>query len=293
MSGITWDVEKACAGALDDILKLGLLHEANVELGVPPETALRKRIATPVEIMNFPLVVEKIKDIVKQVKQVTAHLAMIDIASLDEAVRRRNVAIQIEVMKIAYGLGIRRFVLHPVDGETKYPWFASRAKKEQIIRRRQQASAKSVHEIVDALNSYPIVIGIENMDIDDGNWAIKKLGYEFGQHGDLFLGICLDTLHELSTGCKTADQFAGTIDDCGNFLVEIHLNNGFGRKKRLGRTVAHRHQALTVGSVPVKELICKLLKDGFSRPVVVEVDSGGEVDISIEHIWRAPHLLFS
>ncbi len=292
MSGITWNAEKACAGALDDILKLGLLHEANVELGFPPETALRKRIATPVEIMNFPLVVERIKKIVKQVKQVTAHLAMIDIASLDEAVRRRNVATQIEVMKIAYSLGIERFILHPADGETKYPWFASRAKKEQVIRRRQAASAKSVHEIVDALSGYPIVIGIENMDIDDGNWAIKKLGYGFGQHDKLFLGVCLDTLHEFSNGCRTPEQFVDLINACEDFLVEVHLNNGFGRKKRLGRTIAHRHQALTVGSVPVKEIICRLLKDGFSRPVVVEVDSSGEVDISIEHIWRAPHLLF-
>ena len=282
--GIVWDVEIACVRALEDVLVKGKVYGMNVELGFPPETALWKRIASPVEIMNFPLVKDKIKDIVRLIKLVTAHLPMIDIAATDETERKQNVETQISVIKLAFDLGVKRFILHPAAGKVKYPWFASPAQKAAILKARHEASEKSVREIVDALDNYPIVIAIENLTAKEGDWPINKLNYPFGQHNELFMGICLDTLHEYSNGCTTLKQFADVIERCGNFLVEIHLNNGSGKEKRFSKDIPH--MSLIVGSVPVKEIICHLLAKGFLLPVVVEVDSNKDLDTSIELIKR-------
>ena len=116
---LAWDAEHACVAALEDILQKATSNGIGVELGFPPAKVRGKCIATPVEIMNFPLVVEKIRNIVDRVSLVTAHLPMLDISSLDDALRRSYVQTQIEVIKIAYALGITRFVLHPAGGKLK------------------------------------------------------------------------------------------------------------------------------------------------------------------------------
>jgi sugar phosphate isomerase/epimerase len=133
------------------------------------------------------------------------------------------------------------------------------------------------------LDAHPIVIAIENLTAKEGDWAVKQLDYPFGWHNKLYLGICLDTLHEYSTGCDALKDFTDIIDGCGNFLVEVHLNNGPG-KNRINEEVPHK--SLIEGSVPVKEIIRHLLARGFILPVVVEVDSGKELDTSIELIRR-------
>lgn len=290
----TWNAEKACVAALEDVLQKATSNGIGVELGFPPAKVRGKRIATPVEIMNFPLVIEKIRNIVDRVSLVTAHLPMLDISSLNEATRRSYVQTQIEVIKIAYALGITRFVLHPAAGKIRLSRFASAIQKEMIYAKHHRTSQKSVDEIIETLKDYPISIAMENLTEKEGNWDIANLDFPFGQHGKLFLGICFDTLHEFSWHrWKSVDQFTSILDKYSEFIVEIHLNNGYGLADRSG-TVPHR--SLMVGLVPVLKIIEYLKSEKFDKhaiPVIFEVDSTRDFNTSMDVIRSThPPLLF-
>ncbi|MBE6787009.1 MAG: sugar phosphate isomerase/epimerase [Ruminococcaceae bacterium] len=171
----------------------------------------------------------------------------LDIASLNEEIRKQTVAWWSENIKNGSSLGVKIFVAHP----------SSEPISEEPETRKKQldASKKSLKELAEFASKYDAVIAVEDL-------PRTCLGRNSEEMADLVsaddrLKVCLDTNHML------IDNNLNLIEKLGDKIVTLHVSDyDFTDEK---------HWLPGEGKVEWQEVYQALLKSGYNGPWLYEI----------------------
>jgi len=208
------------------------------------------------------------------IEEVVAHDSyLINLASPDEALRRKSFEAFLDEMDRCRLLGIRSLIMHPGSH--------TGAGEEEGLKN----IATEITALLDRSDGWGVDIVIETTAGQGTN-----LGYSFEHlasiidrvHGNERLKVCIDTCHVFAAGydISTAEGYDATMEQFDRTigfdrLSAFHLNDS---KKGLGSRV-DRHEHLgegTLGKIPFQ---CIMKDPGFSGiPKIIETPKEKDMD---------------
>lgn len=197
----------------------------------------------------------------------TVHLPLwsLDPSSPVEGIRRASVDLLADAVFRLAPLQPEVYVLH-IAGPLASEFFTSPAIPEAVrgalMRRFQQQAARSLEELLRRTGLSPRSLAVETIQFP------LELTLELAEAFDL--AVCLDTGHVASQQ-PGPHPFQEALERCLPRLAEIHLHDGYYRRRPDGSMAWADHLPLGHGEVPVRELLQTLEVHGFTGPVILEL----------------------
>jgi len=198
----------------------------------------------------------------------TCHLPMANIAAANEKKRKQNVQEVIDSMEFGLERGVTGFVLHLCANDARYP--LSRPGASDPVK-----AVVSVGDITDHFGRDIYTIALENLTRNEALFQNPEtFSYLFHMKR---IGLALDVLHAASWGLDPVHLAEVYKIEC----LEVHIAGGNAKQ---GASVQKKvkHCALGVGDVPTEDVLAVLGKNGYTGPVIIEVESKQDLTASIE-----------
>ena len=173
----------------------------------------------------------------------------INIASVNEGIRRESVHQMIEAVDFCAEIGGKLLVVHP----------GRRSSKRENLEEQWQYQVDSFGKILETAYDKGVIVTVENMEWEKENELvrtpqdIKRLQTMLPEFN---LPITLDTTHMADTS-----RIVNAIKQLGSDIIHVHLSD-YG---------ANRHIPLGEGSLDFKSIFQKLFTTGFHGILSFEV----------------------
>jgi len=173
----------------------------------------------------------------------------INIASVNEGIRRESMAQQIEAVKLCAALGGELVVVHP----------GQRSSKRNDLDEQWEYQADSYRQILEEAKAHGVTVTVENMEWEKENELVgtaEDIQRLQGMVGDSHLPVTLDLTHVADT-----TRIIEAIDTLENDIIHVHVSD-FGEK---------RHIPLGEGTLDFPRIFQELMGKGFSGILSFEI----------------------
>jgi sugar phosphate isomerase/epimerase len=173
----------------------------------------------------------------------------INIASVNEGIRRESTDQQIEAVELCAALGGELVVVHP----------GQRSSKRSDPCEHWEHQADSYVRILEAAQAHGVTVTVENMEWEKENELVRTvtdIERLQGMIGDFHLPVTLDITHLADT-----ERCIAAIDALGDSIVHVHVSD-FGEK---------RHIPLGSGTLDLKRILQRLQERRFGGILSFEI----------------------
>ena len=181
----------------------------------------------------------------------------VNIASINEGIRRESLRQILRSIEIAYNVDSPIVTLHPGRLTTR------KVPREVYIRN----AIDSLNEIADYAERYGVKVGVENMECNPQQFLVDPtiVREVVESVNSKLLGVTLDIAH-----ANTCGDPIGYIEELKDLIIHVHLSNNFGGD--IGKV----HLPLNMGNMNVELVLRKLHSIGYKGVIVLE---GGGKDV--------------
>ncbi len=180
----------------------------------------------------------------------------INIASVNEGIRRESTAQQIEAVRLCAALGGELVVVHP----------GKRSSKRNDANEQWGYQANSYRQILEEAKAHGVTVTVENMEWEKENELVrtaKDIQRLQEMVGDFHLPVTLDLTHVADT-----TRIIEAIDTLGKDIIHVHVSD-FGEK---------RHIPLGDGILDFKPIFQRLKERGFNGILSFEIFIPGSTE---------------
>lgn len=180
----------------------------------------------------------------------------INIASVNEGIRRESTAQQIEAVRLCAALGGELVVVHP----------GQLSSKRNDANEQWEYQADSYRQILEEAKAHGVTVTVENMEWEKENELVrtaKDIQRLQGMVGDFHLPVTLDLTHVADT-----TRVIEAIDTLGDDIIHVHVSD-FGEK---------RHIPLGDGILDFKPIFQRLKEKGFNGILSFEIFIPGSAE---------------